>query len=136
MELHRSGALVRAALVALGLLASAQVTSAQTGTISGRLTDARSGKALDQAQVNVVGTPFGAMTNADGQFTIRAVPPGTVQVRAQRIGYQEQKKPATVEANSVATLDFAISPVSVSLAPVVVTATGEIRRVEMGNSIG
>jgi TonB-linked SusC/RagA family outer membrane protein len=136
MESHRSGALIRAALVALGLLISAHVTFAQNGTISGRLTDARSGKPLDQAQVNVVGTPFGAMTNADGQFTIRAVPPGTVQVRAQRIGYQEQKKPATVESNSVATIDFAINPVSVSLAPVVVTATGEIRRVEMGNSIG
>ena len=136
MRSSRSGALRRAALVALGVMISAHVAFAQVGTITGRVTDLRTGRPLDQAQVNVIGTPFGGMTNADGQYTIRAVPPGTVQVRAQRIGYQEQKKPGTVEANAAATLDFAINPVSVSLAPVVVTATGEIRRVEMGNSIG
>ena len=41
----------------------------------------------------------------------------------------------TVAANEEATVDFALGPVAISLAPVVTTATGEQRRVEIGNSV-
>jgi TonB-linked SusC/RagA family outer membrane protein len=41
----------------------------------------------------------------------------------------------TVTAGQQATVEFALSAVAVSLAPVVTTATGETRRVEVGNTV-
>jgi len=72
----------RVVLVAALLATIATATSAQTpqqGTITGRVTDAPSGQPLANAQINVVGTNLGAQTNSDGQYTIRAVPPGGFQ---------------------------------------------------------
>jgi TonB-linked SusC/RagA family outer membrane protein len=90
---------------------------------------------VGQAQVQIVGTTLGGLTGAEGRFTIRGVPPGTHQVRDLRVGYGEQKKQVEVASDQEATIDFAISAVAISLTPVVTTATGEQRRVELGNAI-
>jgi TonB-linked SusC/RagA family outer membrane protein len=136
MRLHTLRFRSRAALITLALGAAlARTAGAQgAGTITGRVTDASSGSPIDQVHINVVGTRFGGVTNADGRYTIRNVPPGTVAVRALRVGYAEQKKNATV-GDAPASVDFALASVAVSLTPVVTTATGETRRVELGNSI-
>jgi TonB-linked SusC/RagA family outer membrane protein len=63
------------------------------------------------------------------------VRPGTVELRALRVGYAEQKQTVTVGAGEMVTADFAMAPAPVALAPIVTTATGEQRRVELGNSI-
>ena len=124
------------AVAALLTLVSAigQPAIAQDGTISGRVTDQSNGRPIDQVHVNVVGTRFGAVTNADGRYVLRGLPMGTVAVRALRVGYAEQKKNATVGAMP-AVVDFSLATVAISLTPVVTTATGETRRVELGNSI-
>jgi len=41
--------------------------------------------------VMVVNTSITAVTGADGRFTLRGVPTGNIEVRALRVGYQEQK---------------------------------------------
>jgi len=119
----------------IALVLTPAVIHAQQGSITGRVTEAASEKVIDQAQVNVVGTSFGAITNSDGKYTIRGVPPGTHQVRVVRVGYSESKRTATVTADQPATVDFTLTAVAVSLAPVVTTATGDTRRVEIGNSV-
>ena len=125
--------IVRVALV-VAASAALHPAVAQDGTIAGRVTDAASGRPIDQVHLNVVGTRFGAVTNAEGRYVIRGVPSGAVAVRALRVGYAEQKKSVTL-GTGPATLDFALATVAVSLTPVVTTATGETRRVELGNSI-
>ncbi|MBK7835071.1 MAG: TonB-dependent receptor plug domain-containing protein [Gemmatimonadetes bacterium] len=99
------------------------------------MTEAAGGRPLDQAQVVIVGTTLGGLTNADGRFTFRAVTPGNVTVRVLRVGYSEQKKPVTVAAGQAASLEFALTEVALTLAPVVTTATGDQRRVELGNAV-
>lgn len=116
------------------VIALPQAAAAQSGTITGRVTDAASGSPVDQVHLNVIGTRFGAVSNAEGRYIIRNVPHGAVAVRALRVGYAEQKKPAAV-GEQAAEVDFAIASVAVSLTPVVTTATGETRRVELGNSV-
>jgi TonB-linked SusC/RagA family outer membrane protein len=136
MTAVRSSIRSRFWLAAALLVASAGAARAQSTSITGRVVEAGAeGRPVDQVQVNVVGTTLGALTNAEGRYTIRGVPAGTHTVRALRVGYAEQKKTVEVTAGQAATADFTLSTVAVSLAPVVTTATGDQRRVEIGNSV-
>jgi TonB-linked SusC/RagA family outer membrane protein len=128
---HTTRRLVPAFVLAL----CAATAQAQQATVTGRVTETGSAKPVDQAQVNIVGTTLGSITNAEGRYTIRNVPAGTHQVRVLRVGYTEQKAAVTVAAGTAATQDFALTSVPISLAPVVTTATGETRRVEIGNAL-
>ncbi len=107
----------------------------QQGTITGQVVDATTREPIASAQVSIVGTPIGAGTNQEGRYTIRGVRPGVVEVRVLRVGYAELKRSVTVAAGQAVTADFTMSAVPISLAPVVTTATGEQRRVEVGNAI-
>jgi TonB-linked SusC/RagA family outer membrane protein len=107
----------------------------QQATLTGRVTDAPTGQPLANAQIGVVGTNLGAQTNSEGQYTIRGVSSGTIEVRVLRVGYGEQHRPITVAAGQTVTENFQMSPVPVSLNPVVTTATGQQRREEVGNDI-
>ena len=71
----------------LGGLAAAQPAHAQqSGSITGRVTDASSGQPVVGAQISVVGTTLGSQTNGAGQFTIRGVRPGPTNSRDGRRG--------------------------------------------------
>ncbi len=128
----------RTALHTLALsafLATAASAHAQQGTITGRITDSLTREPVAAAQVSILGTTNGAQTNNAGQYTIRGVTPGAVEVRVLRIGFAEVRRRVTVAAGETATLDIALRAVAMSLNPVVTTATGMQRRVEVGNAI-
>ena len=124
-----------AGIVAAAFVALASGAQAQQGTITGRVTDATSSEPIASAQVMLVGTAVGVGTNSEGQYTIRNVRPGTVELRALRVGYAELKQTVTVAPSQTVTVDFSMSPAPVALAPIVTTATGEQRRVELGNAV-
>lgn len=65
---------------------------AQTGTLSGTITDAQTGEPLIGATVILEGTTLGDATNADGRYLIERIPPKTYNVRASYIGYQTQSR--------------------------------------------
>jgi TonB-linked SusC/RagA family outer membrane protein len=110
---------------------SAQPT---TGSVVVTVTDAGSKRPVEAAQVFLAGTTFGGQTNGDGRANIRAVRPGDYTVRVLRVGYQEQSRKLTVAAGAPTTLEIALAQVAVSLTPVVTTATGQQRRIELGNA--
>src|SRR6185436_14305324 len=120
---------------ALVFVASAAVSQAQQATLAVTVTEAGKTKPVDQAQVFVAGTAIGGLTNFDGKVTLRGVPTGSQTIRVLRVGYQEQKKPITIVAGQAMTMEFQLATVAVSLAPIVTTATGEQRRVEVGNAV-
>ncbi|HEX3158209.1 MAG TPA: SusC/RagA family TonB-linked outer membrane protein [Gemmatimonadaceae bacterium] len=97
--------------------------------------DATSGQPIGSVQVGIVGTTLGSQTNSEGVYTIRGITPGSVEVRALRVGFAEQRQRVTVTATEQATVDFRMTAVAMALSPVVTTATGEQRRVEVGNAI-
>src|SRR6185437_13693756 len=134
MDTHRrhGAALIRAAWL-ITFAAGPTVVLGQQATITGRVTS-QAGQPLGDARVSLVGTVLSAGTNPDGQYTLRGVPSGTVEVRVNRVGYQELKS-ITVAAGASATLDFAMQQAAVQLQEIVTTATGEQRRVELGNTI-
>jgi TonB-linked SusC/RagA family outer membrane protein len=120
-----------AGAVALALAAPASAQTA-TGTITGRVMEGS--VPISDARVLAVGTNAVAATNSDGRYVLR-VAPGAQTLRVLRIGYVEQKKAVTVAAGATQTVDFALTASLVHLTEIVTTATGQQRRVELGNSV-
>lgn len=76
-------------LVALGLFL-ASGAFAQQGKISGQVVEAETGKPIPGVNVVIVGTQTGTTTNPDGQYTILNVDPGTYDLRASSVGFENQ----------------------------------------------
>jgi TonB-linked SusC/RagA family outer membrane protein len=105
------------------------------GTITGKVTDKASGQPIPAAQIAVLGASGGTQTNAEGVFVLRGVTAGAVTVRTLRIGYAEARSTATVVNGQSVNVDFQLNAVPTALSPVVTTATGDQRRIEVGNAI-
>jgi hypothetical protein len=76
------------ALVAFAAFAWPSQAEAQSGKLTGVITDASSGAPIEGVQVLLQGTGYGAITSANGRYFIISIPPGTYTVQARRIGYQ------------------------------------------------
>lgn len=77
-----------ATLLGAALTAAPAVAHAQTGKLTGIVTDQETGKPVDGVQVVIQGTTLGDLTQENGRFFIVNVPPGTYTITARRIGYQ------------------------------------------------
>lgn len=62
--------------------------SGETGTIAGIVLDFESGEGIRYANVIVVGSNRGAMTDTDGRFLIKSVPPGIQMIKGLMMGYR------------------------------------------------
>jgi len=102
-------------------------------TITGHVTDA-TGRPLASAQVFVVGTQLRALTNAEGRYSIAAVPNGAQTVRAMLIGFAPQTRAVTVGDQPV-TLDFSLTAQTVQLEAVVTTGYGTQRRQDITGAV-
>lgn len=106
-----------------------------TGSVTGRVTVEGTNRPLPQAQVGVVGTNIGVQTNENGEYRLNNVPAGPRTIRVVRLGFAPATAQATVTAGQTATLNFTIVEAPVALEQVVVTATGDVRRKEVTNSM-
>ena len=111
------------------------IAAAQAGVITGRVTDAAGGAPLEAARVVLSGTTRIETTSREGQYTFRGVTPGTYQLRVLRVGYRPETQSATLADGETATADFAMTAAPVQLDEIVSTATGEQRKLEIGNSV-
>jgi len=119
---RRSALSVALALASLSL-PSLLLAQATTGTVRGRVTDAAAGRGLADAQVSIEGTRLGAVTGANGDFTIPQVPTGTRTVVVRRLGYAPASKQVGVTAEGVSTGDIALTTSALNLSEVVVTGS-------------
>ena len=63
---------------------------AQSGKLSGRVSDAASGETLPGATVALAGTNLGATADVDGRYNVVGITPGTYTVRVSYVGYATQ----------------------------------------------
>jgi hypothetical protein len=121
---------------ALALAVGGSQLAAQTGTVTGSVRDAVSQAPVPAAQVSIVGTSLGMLTNNVGRFLVMNVPAGPQTIRVELIGYGTLEMEVTVPAGGAATADFDMRQDAIALEGVVVTGTaGQARRREVGNSI-
>ncbi|HSL69064.1 MAG TPA: TonB-dependent receptor plug domain-containing protein, partial [Longimicrobiales bacterium] len=120
-------ALCALALTLAGAAAAAAQQQQTTGTIVGQVLRAQDRSPMLGAQVIVVGTQSGALSAAEGRFTIRNVPAGTRTVRVQLLGFAADDQTVTVTAGGTASVSFVMREQAVSVNPVVVTALGITR---------
>ncbi|HKK26617.1 MAG TPA: SusC/RagA family TonB-linked outer membrane protein [Gemmatimonadota bacterium] len=126
------------ALVAAVLLLAPGALDAQgTGTVSGTVRSATTAEALASAQVYIVGTQIGTLTDEGGKYTLNNVPTGDHQIRVRLIGYSVQSKSVTVTAGQSVTLNFELGQKAIELSQIVVTGTGSagVERKRLGNTI-
>ena len=88
--------------VFLSLTLCASAFSQQFGGIRGQVVDSDFGQPIAKAQVTIIGSPFGAVTDDQGNFTISGVPPGVYTVQTRAASYI----PKTVPDISVAAGSF------------------------------
>ena len=79
---------------------------AQNGTITGKITDAKTGDALMGANVLIEGTTLGAAATMDGTYEIKNVPPGTFTLKISYMGYTSVTAEVQVTADEKVTANF------------------------------
>src|SRR5512146_730305 len=111
------------AVVALATFVAVPAAAQQTtGKIEGTVSD-QAGVALANAQVFVVGTSFGAVTNEKGYYFINNVPVGSYTLRAQFIGYAPTEvRDVRVLGGQTMTQDIKLSPSAIQVSELTVTA--------------
>ncbi len=116
-----------------GLLLSLLVLEAraQTATVRGTVFDADSNQPLPGANVvlfrsgNLI---MGTATNDDGHYELHGVNPGTYELVARFVGFQDAEVSITLAAGAEETVDMRLTP-GVNLNPVVVTASRQQEKV-------
>ncbi len=91
---------------ALAVPFAAALLAAQAGTISGKVTDASSGRSIENSQIQAQaagGLSYGAISGADGTFRVVNLPDGSYTVTVRALGYQQrvfaaQRPGATITA--------------------------------------
>ncbi len=109
-------------------LAAPAASAQSTGTLTGRVTDGETGRPLPSVNVIVKETgdeagPRGTSTGPQGRFTVEGLAPGQYTVRARFVGFATRSRKVKVPAGETVRVQFALSPRTVGLEAVKVTAS-------------
>ena len=107
---------------------------AQSGTLTGSITDAETGDVIPAANVYIASLERGATTDADGDYTIEGIPVGQYTVRFSFVGYQTITRSVQINANQETVLDIALE-LGASLDEVIVTGYATSTKRELTGSI-
>jgi TonB-linked SusC/RagA family outer membrane protein len=123
-------------LLVLGLTASLGAwAQAGTGSVSGRVTDAKN-EGLPGVTVLVEGTTVGGSTNADGTYTISGVPAGGHTLVISFVGYATSRVPVTVRAGQTTNVAAqALAENATALGEAVVIGYGTQRRQDLTGAV-
>jgi hypothetical protein len=100
---------------------------AQNFTISGRITDGKSGEDLLGATILIPGTTIGVSTNTYGVYSL-TLAKGDYKIVYRYLGYQEVEKSITLNKNM--TINIELSEKSKDIDEVVISAKAEDAKVE------
>jgi outer membrane receptor for ferrienterochelin and colicins len=113
----------------VALLAFPLAAEAQSGRIAGTVSDSAK-RPLENASVSVVGTRYGAISDATGRFTVSGVPAGTYTVRVQRIGNKAvEVTNVAVGAGGTAEVNVSLTAAALQLGGVVVSASRRVEKI-------
>lgn len=116
------GLVIATALLATGYSPG---VAQNTGTIQGKVVEASAQTPVAGAQITLVGTTRGVITNERGDFLLPGVPAGEQRLRVQFIGFSTVERTVRVTAGQTTRLDIPLTQTAISLDAVVVTALGQ-----------
>jgi outer membrane receptor for ferrienterochelin and colicin len=126
---------IAALVLALSVTGATNLT-AQTGAVTGVITDATTGQPLIDAAISLVDTEITGLTNANGRYALPNVPVGVYTVKVVIIGYATQEKEVTVTPGSTQMVDFQLDISVINLDEIVATGVaGAVERRKIGVSI-
>lgn len=95
---------------------------AQTGTLTGKVSDAGTGEALIGASVYLEGATSGTVTDNDGNFSLK-VPTGQQTIIVSYVGYSAVSTSVEISPNSARTINFQLQVTRLISEEVVVSAS-------------
>ena len=114
---------------------STLVTLAQHGVIKGFTYDESSGESLPFCSIQLMGTSFGALSDATGAFLINKIPAGTYVVRVSLLGYNDLLDTVEVKTNGLLTKRYSITPNSQTLEAVQIVGENTRKEQETRTSV-
>lgn len=100
-----------------------------TGTVTGVVRSSASGNPpVAGAQVTLASSAISAFTQADGSYTLQAIPAGAQTINVSKAGFQTASASVTVTAGQTVTQDFTMTPGSG-------TVTGLVRNAANANPL-
>lgn len=126
---RRTTGLLAAGAAVAALLLAAGPAAAQSGAVAGTVTDA-TGDPVQHAEISVVGTRIGALTDADGAFRLTGVPAGTHDVRIRHVSYQARMlEGVEVRPGETTRVDAVLEVAAHELGELVVSASRGVERI-------
>ena len=106
------------------------------GQLTGRVSDAKTGQALQGAEVILDGTKWRTFTDVNGKYQLTEVTTATYSITVRRVGYAKRTQGVVVADGAQVALDFALEPSAINLDELIVTGTpGGAQRRALGNAV-
>jgi outer membrane receptor protein involved in Fe transport len=100
-----------AILALVPLIVAPSLFAGVTGKIAGAIIDKKTGNQIPGANIVLVGTSMGTVSDMDGSFVILQVPPGKYSLRTSIIGYaQTVVQDVEVRIDQTSRVDFGLQP--------------------------
>jgi len=97
-------------LIALLMILLISTTLFAQGSLRGAVTDSVTAKSLTGANVYLLGTALGSVTDLEGTYRIDRIPEGTYTVRVSYIGYRSKKIDVQISSGQTVLLDAKLVP--------------------------
>lgn len=108
----------------------AQIPDSVRATITGRITDAETGKPLPGANILIEGTFLGTAADDNGRYILRGLQPGTYNLRITVIGYQTYQDTVNVASGETREMNIELYPTVVRSPRLVVTGAKRSLRIQ------
>ncbi|MFT4153299.1 TonB-dependent receptor [Parafilimonas sp.] len=111
------------------LLTAAAYCNAQKNTsLSGKITDAKTGAVLPGASIIIHDINKGVVSKQDGSYQVNNIPPGKYLVEVSYIGYSSDAQ--TIDLHSAVQKDFALDETAVEKEAVTITGVSSATRIK------
>lgn len=113
----------------LFLLSSSELSSQETGSLTGTISDKLSGDALPGATITIQRVNLSVSTNNRGYFRIDHLAPGVYLVMVSYVGYEMRELPITINAGIPTVIQTALTPQEMMGNAVVVSASRRTEKI-------
>jgi len=117
------------------ILLSFFVVNAQHAMLKGFTYDDSNGEVLPYCTIQLMGTSYGALSDAQGAFVINKIPQGKYAVKVSFLGYSDVIDSLEVGKDGIITKRYSLAPSSTTLDAVQIQGEGQRREQETRTSV-